>query len=99
LRSAILWSKTLNHGIKMGLNFLFEIHFDLIHLGELGKGPPTVHAEIIRARYPVCIHRGFFFFCIFPAVSFDLDNQMQGVLLAMSIVDKHDEVRKVLACF
>src|ERR1700731_3733703 len=51
----------LNHPVKSALHFPLEISLDLIDVGEFCECPAAVSAEMIHARHPVRVHRGFLF--------------------------------------
>jgi len=68
---------SIDHLVKLG----FEIGFDLVDFGELGKGPAPEPAEIVHTGNPVGSHGRLLFLGVFAPIAFDLNNQMQRVVL------------------
>ena len=72
-----------NRLVKRDFELGLEVSLPLVDIGEFGKGPATVHAQVIHARHSVRVHRGLFLFGILAPVALDLDNQVQHVVLAI----------------
>ena len=70
-----------------------------IDLGELGKGPAAILPEVVHTGNPVGVHGGFLFLGVFAPIALDLDDQVQGVVLAVAIIHQDDEVGHVCARF
>ena len=86
----------LNHLVEFAFDLGLEIGLDLIDLGELGERPAAIRAEMVHARHPVGVHRGFLLLRVLAAVALDLDHEMQQVVVAVPVVHQHDEVGQIL---
>jgi hypothetical protein len=81
-----------DHLVKLGFDLRFEVGFDLVNLGKLSKRPAAVLFEVVHAGHPVSIHRCFFVFGVFTAVAFDFDNQVQLVVITVTVVHPDNEI-------
>ena len=88
---------SFDHLVELACNLRLEVCLHLVNIGKFGKGPAAVLAVVIHAGYPVRLHGGFLFFGILAAVAFDLDNQVQRVVLAMAVIQQHDKIGNVVA--
>ena len=77
------------------LNQLRELCFHTEHIGKLGKSPAPVIPVIIHTRDPIGVHSRLLGLGIFPSLSFDLNNQIQKIIVATAIINEHDKVRDV----
>src|SRR4028118_1997017 len=84
-----------NHGIDGASNLGREIGLDLIHLSELCEVPTTILAQVVYTRYPVGLHRRLLFLCILSSVTLNLDHEMQQMIVTMSVIHQHNEIRPV----
>src|ERR1043166_692325 len=80
-----------------GLNQFVKIALDIKHTAEFGEGPAAKFAEVVDSRNPTSADGVSLFFSVFAAETFDLDDQVEGVFVAASIVHLDDEVGKVFA--
>src|SRR5580700_1738255 len=94
-----LHTKGLDHLIELGLDLGFEVSLDLIGVGELGEGPPAVLAVVVNSGRPVGIHCCLFLLGVFATVTFDLHDEVQKVVVPVSVVHQDDEVGKVPSRF
>src|SRR5271165_1848958 len=62
---------------------------------ELGEGPPAERAEIVDARHPIGVHRVRLVLGVLAAVALDLDDEVQEVVLPVSVIHSHDEIGQV----
>jgi hypothetical protein len=69
----------LNQLVEFGVDLGFEVSLDLVHLGELGKRPAAIAAQVVDAGHPVGVHGGLLLDGVFAPVAFDLDHQVQRV--------------------
>src|SRR5439155_11816815 len=76
-----------------------EVSLDLVNLSELSEGPAAVSFEIVHTGDPIDVHSRLLFLRVFAAVALDLDDQVQQIIVAMAVINQHDEVRQVLAHF
>ena len=51
---------------------------------------------MVHAGHPVGVHRGFLLLRILAPVALDLDDEMQQVVVAVAVIDQHDEVGQIL---
>src|SRR3990172_6759215 len=77
---------SVNHLIKLVFNLLLKIRLNLIDLGKLGKGPASVAAKVVYTRHPVGLHSGLLLFGILTPVALDLNNQVQQVVIAVTVI-------------
>ena len=86
LHCRLLHGDGLDHLVELAFDLRLEVGFDLIDLGELGERPAAVRARVVHAGHPVGFHRGFLLLGVFAAVAFDLDDQMEEVVVAVAVV-------------
>ena len=77
------------------LNQLRELGVHTVHIGKFGKSPAPVISVIIHTRYPIGIHGRLLGLGIFPSLSFDLNDQIQKIIVATAIINENDKVRQV----
>ena len=91
----------LSRGERLGGDALYqpaELFVYLVHVGELGEGPAAVLAEVVNAGDPVGLHGGLLLLGVLCTVALDLDDQVEEVVVAASVVDQEDEVWQVGFC-
>ena len=59
---------------------------------ELAELPAAEGSEAVNCFDPAGLGCLLLDFCVFAAVALDLDQQMQGVVFAVIVVDEYDEV-------
>ncbi len=85
-----------DHLVELAFDLGLEVGLDLIDLGELGERPAAIGAEMVHARHPVGVHRGFLLLRVLAPVALDLDDEMQQVIGAVAVIHQHDEVGPIL---
>jgi hypothetical protein len=71
----------VDHFVEFSFNFSFKIRSDLVDIGELGKGPAAIFAKVVYTGHPVGLHGRLLFLGVFTPIAFDLNNQVQRVVL------------------
>ena len=82
----------LDYLVELPCDLGLEVSLDLVNLGELGEGPAAVSFQIVHTGNPVDVHSRLLFLRVFAPVAFDLDDQVQQIIVAMAVINQHDEV-------
>ena len=87
--------RPLDHRAELRLDLGPEVGLDHVHVGELGKCPPAVAAEVVHAGHPVGVHRGLLLLRVLAPVTFDLHHQVQRIVAPLPVVHQYNEVGQV----
>ena len=87
----------LYHLVELGFDLGREISFHLVNLGEFGERPSAIAFEVVHTRHPVNLHGVLLLLGVLSPVAFDFDDQVQQIVIAMAVINVHDEVRQVFA--
>lgn len=96
-RFALFSHYRVQHFVKLCFNLVREVLPDLKYICKFCEGPSPASFQMVHARNPASIHCKLFLFGVFAPKAFDLDNQIEWIMVA--IVDLRYEVRPVCTCF
>ena len=81
--------------VERSINLRFEVALNPVNFSELCKGPSAVRTQVVHAWNPVRFHRRLLLLGVFATVAFDLNNHVQQIIIAVTIIDPDDKVRAV----
>ena len=87
----------LYHLVKLGFDLGREVGLHLVNFGEFGERPSAIAFEVVHTGYLVNLHGVLLLLGILAPVAFDFDDQVQQIVIAMAVINVHDEVRQVFA--